>query len=99
MEKEMLDILRLFYQKSQQDCRLNKAHLALFLSLFLYWESAGFPQKINVFSNQMMPLAKISSTATYNKLIRQLDEYGYIRYMPSHYKKRGSEIAFNTKGS
>jgi hypothetical protein len=39
-----------------------------------------------------MKLAKISGVATYHKSIRELDEYGYIRYEPSYNRYKRSVI-------
>jgi hypothetical protein len=47
-----------------------------------------------VFSNEIMPIAKISSPATYLKCVRDLSDFGYIRYEPSFNKNKGSKIYF-----
>jgi len=42
-----------------------------------------------------MELAKISGVATYHKTIRELHEYGYIKYQPSYNRFSRSRIYIN----
>jgi hypothetical protein len=39
-----------------------------------------------------MAFSKVASIATYHKCIKELDEYGYIRYQPSYHPKLGSQV-------
>jgi hypothetical protein len=39
-----------------------------------------------------MKLAHVSSSATYHKAIKQLQEFGYIHYVPSYNHFSGSQI-------
>lgn len=41
-----------------------------------------------------MPIARISTRLTYCKYIRELAEFGYIRYEPSFRQNQGSLVAF-----
>lgn len=92
MKTQESNLLSRFFEASVKDNRMGKAHLALYLALFCRWRSSGFPNPLPVFSKEMMPGAKISSSATYHYLIRDLHDYGYIRYVPSFYKHTPSQI-------
>ncbi|HMH32909.1 MAG TPA: hypothetical protein VK543_07755 [Puia sp.] len=80
----------------KQDARISPVHISLYLAL-LYCQSEQCMNPIYIFSAQVMPLAKISGPATYHRTIRQLHEYGYIKYVPSYYHLLGSLVYFPKK--
>ncbi|WP_199119267.1 hypothetical protein [Pedobacter sp. ASV28] len=84
--------IELFITAAIKDCRLNKGHLALYMALFHFWSQSDGHNPMSLFCQQVMPVAKISSNATYHRLIRELDEFGYIKYSPSFYKAKASLI-------
>lgn len=88
------NLLDEFMLRAVKDCRVTKGHLALYLSLFHLWKQGGFVTPLAVYCQQVMPIAKISSTATYHRLLRDLDAFGYINYTPSFYKRKASTILF-----
>ncbi|SIN78234.1 hypothetical protein SAMN04488055_1316 [Chitinophaga niabensis] len=92
---ESCGILMNFFSVSEHDCRIGKGHLALYVALFLHWRKSGYPVPFRTFSQQVMPLAKISAASTYHRLLKDLCEFGYIGYTPSFYKGKASELYFN----
>jgi replication initiation and membrane attachment protein DnaB len=84
--------LQRFFPAIAKDSRIGIKHIGLYLTLIYLWEKQGFAGSIQAFSRDVMPLAKISSSTTYNKLIHELDGYGYISYQPSYYKGKASQI-------
>ena len=75
-----------------KDPRMTTTHLGLFTALFVQWERNGFNSPFPVTRKELMIYSRIASTATYHKCIRQLDDYGYIRYQPSFDPLRGSLV-------
>ncbi|WP_299285231.1 hypothetical protein [uncultured Mucilaginibacter sp.] len=65
------------------DSRMLATHVSLFAAIFVCWQRSGFESPFPVSRKMLMSYSRISSFATYHKCIRQLDEYGYIRYRPS----------------
>jgi hypothetical protein len=47
---------------------------------------------LSVYSKELMRQAKISGMATYHKCMRDLNELGYIRYIPSYNPIQGSQV-------
>jgi hypothetical protein len=47
-------------------------------------------------SYEVMPLAKIASKVTFYKTIKELNAYGYLRYVPC-LNRKGSEVYFKTE--
>ena len=85
-------ILAAFFSAIEKDQRLGISHIGLYVTLIWLWEKQGFKGPVNAFGKELMQLSRIASTATYQKLLHQLVQYGYIRYLPSHYKGKASKI-------
>jgi hypothetical protein len=76
------------------DQRLSAMHISLFTALFLQWHRNSFIRPFAVTRRDLMARSKIASPATYHKCMKQLEEYGYIRYQPSYHPQKGSLIGW-----
>ncbi|SEJ69460.1 hypothetical protein SAMN04487995_5985 [Dyadobacter koreensis] len=85
-------MLTVFFNRIENDPRISTAHIGLYVSLFSLWERQGASGPLEMFSRQIMPAAKISSCATYVRLMHDLDELRYVRYEPCFYKRKASRI-------
>jgi hypothetical protein len=74
------------------DERLLATHVSLFTALFVHWQRNWFINPFRVTRKELMAFSKIASIATYHKCIRELDEFGYIRYQPSYHPAKGSLV-------
>ncbi|GAA4748971.1 hypothetical protein GCM10023229_32020 [Flavisolibacter ginsenosidimutans] len=81
-----------FFAAISEDPRINTTHISLYFSLLHFWEAHEFAIPLQVFSHDIMPLAKILSTTTYHQRLKDLNEFGYIRYEPSYKRNVGSKI-------
>lgn len=81
-----------FFEKIQEDNRLNPTHISLYLALFQFWNLNHFQNPISISRQEMMKLSKISSFGTYHKCIKDLQEFGYIQYIPSFNPYKGSMV-------
>ena len=72
-----------FYSSIIMDNRINSKHISLYMALFECWNENHFQNPVYFTRHTIMPLAKISGVATYHKCIKELHEYGYIKYIPS----------------
>ena len=81
-----------FYDRIQEDDRLNPTHISLCLALFQFWNLNHFQNPISISRNEMMRLSKISALGTYHKCIKQLQDFGYIEYLPSFNPYKGSLV-------
>jgi len=75
-----------------KDTRLLATHISLCTALFACWQKNDFISPFPVSRKQLMAFSRIASVATYHKCIKELDEYGYIRYQPSFHPKAGSLV-------
>ncbi|WP_413998143.1 hypothetical protein ACMDB5_10120 [Flavobacterium sp. W1B] len=91
---ESLKPLSEFFSAIEKDYRISITHIGIYAALLQYRTDKGFTNPIQVFSYEIMHIAKISAAATYHKCVRELNEYGYIRYEPSFKRNQGSRIYF-----
>ena len=90
-----------FFRKLEQDERMSAYHISLYLSCFQLWNLNRFKDSFQVSRMEMMRLARIGSVNTYAKCIKELHEWGYVRYSASSNYHRGSIlscISFETSG-
>lgn len=84
--------LAAFFDKVSKDLRFNPTHISLYMSLFQLWNRNLFRSPISICGSELMQISKISSKGTYHKCIKELHNYGYIRYSPSYNPLRGSWV-------
>lgn len=83
-----------FFAAIEADARIGITHIGIYAALLQCRIQSGWVNPIQVFSHQIMSIAKLSSAFTYHKCVRELSEYGYIRYEPSFNRTKGSKIYF-----
>ncbi len=81
-----------FFAAIADDARINTTHISLYMALLQYWKEKDFVCPMHVFSHDIMQTAKILSSATYHRSVRDLNDFGYIRYEPSYKRNQGSKI-------
>lgn len=89
---EFLKPLSDFFSAIENDPRISITHIGIYAALLQYWSEHLYENPVQVFSYEIMSIAKISSAITYHKCVKELREYGYIKYEPSFNRKKGSRI-------
>lgn len=74
------------------DHRLNPSHVSMYLALFQFWNLARFKNPVSISREEIMRVSKIGSKATYHKCIKDLDQWNYLKYLPSHNPYKGSQV-------
>ncbi len=74
------------------DERLSPLHISLYYALFHSWNLSKFQSPISISRHDIMRACKIGSANTYTKCLKELDEWNYIKYIPSHNPYKGSQI-------
>ena len=92
--KDKVELVSAFMENVKDDPRINTSHISLYVSLVTQWFVKCSEGPLSIFSKEIMPICKISGTAAYHKSIRQLHEYGYIKYVPSYNHFLGSLVYF-----
>ncbi|MBY0424168.1 MAG: hypothetical protein K2Q22_00905, partial [Cytophagales bacterium] len=75
-----------------RDERITPTHFTLYLALFQVWNENRFQNPISIFRAEVIRASKISSFSTYTRNLRQLQEWGYIEYLPSHNPALGTRV-------
>jgi len=75
-----------------KDERLMATHMSLFTALFIHFQRNCFVNPFPVTRADLMACSRIASVATYHKCIKELNDFGYIRYQPSFTPKKGSQV-------
>lgn len=80
------------FDQFSTDQRLTSSHVSLYYSLFHLWNLSKFQNPISICRSELMKVSKIGSANTYTRCLKQLDERGYIQYLPSFNPLRGSLV-------
>jgi hypothetical protein len=72
--------LNAFLRLVETDTRLAPPHISLYLELFRVWNMKRFQNPIQPIPELSMNMSKIRSRTTYRKTLKELRDYGYIRY-------------------
>jgi len=91
---ETLKDLSSFFSAIEKDGRISITHIGLYAALLQFRAEHGFANPIQAFRYEIMSIAKISGATTYHRCIKQLNEYGYINYVPSYKRNQASKIYF-----
>lgn len=75
--------LTAFYDAIAADTRIGVSHISIYMALLQQWNLNGGKNPLSIERILIMKAAKINARQTYNKCIKNLQEYGYITYMPS----------------
>ena len=89
---QQLKLLSNFFIAIEKDPRISITHIGVYAALCQHWKEQDGLHPMEVFSHQIMRIAKISSAVTYHKSIKELNAYGYIKYEPSFNKHQGSKV-------
>lgn len=83
MTTEMFPFLTAFYKQAIKDARIGATHISLYMALLQQWNLVGGKNPFPIQREDVMKAAKINARFTYNKCINNLQEFGYIKYLPS----------------
>ena len=89
---EQLKSLSEFFTAIENDPRISTTHIGIYAALLQYWKKHNYNNPVQAYSHEIMQLARISTRATYNKVIKDLNGYGYIKYEPSFKRNQGSKL-------
>ena len=89
---EEVKVLSSFYVAIKDDNRIGTTHISMFMAFFHFYNLNGFRNPVSITRARIMDVAKISGLATYHKCIKDLHEFGYIKYEPSYNPAISSQV-------
>ncbi|WKW46608.1 transcriptional regulator [Myroides sp. JBRI-B21084] len=81
-----------FFIRIAAEETIYPTHISLYLALFQSWNVNRFKNPIAISRDEMMKASRIASKATYHKCIKELQNLGFIEYIPSYNPYSGSEV-------
>jgi len=90
---ENWECLKCFLAMGENDFRVSAEHISLFAILISLHNGDIFEDALLIEPKQIICRMRISYK-TYRKYIKELHEFGYIRYYPSYDPKKNSEVFF-----
>ena len=93
----MKDEFSTAFSQLSNDDRVTVWHMSVYMAIFFKWDANGYNNPVSVTRREIMSMAHIGSIATYHKCIKQLTEFGYLKYLPSYDPSLGSQIYLNSK--
>ena len=81
-----------FFIRIASEETIYPTHISLYLALFQSWNINRFKNPIAISRDEMMKTSRIASKATYHKCIKELQNMGFIDYIPSYNPYSGSEV-------
>lgn len=89
---ETIQLLNNFLLSVKDNPKATAYHISVYVSLLHYGHIIGNADQFTVFSREVLPFAKLLRPGTYHRIMMELDEFGYIRYSPSHSAVLGSLV-------
>lgn len=86
--KHLNEVFKIF----QKDSRLNASHISLYMALFQFWNYANFKNPFFFARAEIMAMAKLGASKTYYRCLKNLHDWQYIQYFPSHNPYKGSRV-------
>ncbi|WP_433836321.1 hypothetical protein [Flavobacterium anhuiense] len=81
-----------------EDSRLNIWHLAILTAVLSLGYRQGAKRRIKVSRRKIMALSHINTIPTYHKYFKQLQCFGYVKYIPSYHPGIRSVVQLSKKG-
>lgn len=83
-----------FYEAIGDDVKIGMSHICVYMALLNEMKSSLSGTIVEVHRDSLMKNARVSRK-TYNKCMKELQEYGYIKYEPSSNPLVGSIVYLN----
>lgn len=84
-------------ERMMTDRRMTVWNGSVYVVLLHLWMANSFESPFSISRRMVMELAHIGSIVTYHKCIKELQEYNYIRYIPSYHPHQGSKVTIIIK--
>ena len=75
------------------DVRLKPTHISLCTALCHAWVRSNFQTFFQISRRKLMASSRIQSKATYHKVMKDLQAFGYLKYTPSYHPIKGSTVS------
>ena len=91
--------LRGFFDHLETDANITSQHISLYMALFNLWNLNRFRDQFEINRQDVMAMARIGSKTTYSKCMKELNDWGYIRYSPGANRYQVSRVSCTRFGT
>lgn len=77
-------------RRMSSDKRVNVWHVDFYCAALQLWHNNGSKNPVPVSRRKILEVSHIRNIVTYHKCLRELEQFGYIRYEPSYHPHKGS---------
>jgi len=88
-----LNPLTQFFKAIEKDQRIRITPIGIFAAFLRFRTAAGYINPVKAYRHEIMKIAKISGPVTYRRCIRDLNDYGYINYLPKRNRNQKTIVA------
>ena len=96
---DRLQELMTFMHGLASDVRLKPTHISLCIALCHAWVRSNFQNSFQISRRKLMAASRIQSRATYHKVMKDLQAFGYLKYTPSYHPIKGSSVSLVIRAS
>ncbi len=82
----------LFMDLIQEDPRIGPSHISLYVAILYSYKKQGSKMPITIYRKDLMRRSKMRGKGTYHRCLRDLTDFGFIKYTPSNDSLQGSLI-------
>ena len=86
-----IEAINNFYETIAEDNRIGYSHISIYITLLYFIQDKPLNIPLHIYRERIMKTARMSRR-TYNKCMRELVDYGYIKYEPSSNPAQGSKV-------
>lgn len=81
-----------FLLRITSDMKLSASHISICTALCSAWIENGLKNPFKISRRKIMTAARIKSTSTYHKILKDLTALKYLIYNPSYHPTSGSKV-------
>jgi hypothetical protein len=85
--------LKGFFDRLEADANMTAHHISLYMVIFNVWNMNRFLEQFEVTRMDLMSMSRIGSAHTYSRCMKQLDDWGYIKYSANSNRYRVSKVS------
>lgn len=84
--------LREYLLSFSHDERITAWHMAIIYGILMLSDGDNISLPIQISRERVMRHAHVNSYMTYHKCMKELQQFGYIKYFPSYHPALGSKV-------
>ena len=85
--------LKGFFDRLEADANMTAHHISLYMAIFNMWNKNRFREQFEVNRMDLMSMSRIGSAHTYSRCMKQLSDWGYVKYSARSNRYQVSKVS------